>query len=39
MIGDGSDTNGYINKCVYVDGRGSGLDGFVMESLLVQTGG
>ena len=38
-IGDGSDADDYIDKCVYVDGGHSGLDGFVMEDLLVQNCG
>ena len=39
MIGDDSDFDGYIRKCVYVDGEDSEIDGFVMEDLLIQNCG
>ncbi|CAN0385323.1 unnamed protein product, partial [Ascophyllum nodosum] len=38
-IEDSSDAGAYNNKCVYVDGEGSELDGFVMEGLLIQNCG
>ena len=38
-VGDGSDSEDYIKKCVYVDGEDSELDGFVMEGLFVHNCG
>lgn len=38
-IGDGSDSDSYIYKCVYVEGVDSELDGFVMEGMLIQNCG
>lgn len=38
-IGDSSDSGAYINKCVYVDGGDSELEGFVMEQLSIQNCG
>ena len=38
-VGDGSDFEDYIKKCVYVEGGDSELDGFVMEGLFVQNCG
>ena len=38
-IEDSSNAGAYNNKCVYVDGEGSELDGFVMEGLLIQNCG
>lgn len=38
-IGDDSDADSYINKCVYVEGEDSELEGFVMEGLLLQNCG
>ena len=38
-IGDGSEPKDYIKKCVYVDGKDSELDGFVMKELFVKNCG
>ena len=38
-VGDGSDSEDYIKKCVYVDGENSELDGFVMEGLSIKNCG
>ena len=38
-VGDGSDSEDYIKKCVYVDGEDSELDGFVMEGLSIKNCG